>query len=105
MSWVILKYSTPIQNKAEKLDGSLHTQVVGYRHHALTIQTHVKKIDLFHAMGRLAPTGYYLTGHPQVTPDPPKVEIYQVVSTAEKFSDSPLPFDIERPSGEPAYTG
>jgi len=105
MSWVIIKYSVPIQNKAELLDGSLGTEVLGYRHIALTIQTHVFKADLPTAMTQLAPLGYYVTDHPQVSPDPPKLEIYQVVSQAEKYSASPLPFAIERPSGEPAYTG
>jgi len=105
MSKVIIKYSTPVYNAGKKLDGTLSSTIRCWHDVAVTIQTHVPESSLPNALLGAAPAGYYLTQHPQITQDPPKLKIYQVTSFAEKYSASGSGFVLERPSGEPAYTG
>ena len=105
MTRVVIKYSSPIQNKAELLDGTLNTDVLGYRNVAVVIIRHVFKSDVQTQIANLVPDDYYMTGHPSITPDPPKLEMYQMSATSEYFSASPASFVIERPLGEVVYTG
>ena len=100
MSVVTIKYSVPIYNQGEKLDGSLGKTIRGWHHFAITIQTHVASTSIKTAMGKLVPTGYYLTNHPQVSATPPRVDMYQITSTGEKFSSAALPFSITRGTSE-----
>jgi len=105
MAVVRIVYSTPLYNRGELLSGELSSEVLGYKNTCLTIQTHVTVSGLAAALQLLAPSGFYLTAHPQVSFTPPKVKMYQIVSTAENYSRTPAGFVIERPTGDVAYTG
>jgi len=102
---VAIAYSTPIQNKAELLDGTLNTEVLGYRNVALVIIRHVFKPYIQEKIADLVPPGYFLTGHISITPDPPKLRMYQMSATSECFSKTPLNFVIHRFDDNPSFKG
>jgi len=107
MAVVRLYYSKPVYNPGQKLDGTLGKTIRGWHNFVLTIQTHIKKTELAAAteQTRLCPKGYWLTEHPQVSPTPPKVDMYQISSVGQQFSTHFPSFSIVRVSAEPVFTG
>jgi hypothetical protein len=105
MSTIRVKYCKKILNQGELLDGSLGTDVLCWEETCVTVQTHVPKTFVQAAVNNGIVGGFYLTDHPQITPAPPKLDMYQVTVVCKRYSPNSSSYELRRLSGEPAYNG
>lgn len=100
MAHVLIRYSIPAYSGDLLLDGSADTTIRGYQNFAVSIRTnHPATLA---SSGIYAPPGYYITSQPQVSFDPPKVNLCSVVTTSTCFSREPLNTVLDRMSGSTA---
>lgn len=97
MAHVLLKYSVPVYSGDKLLDGSVDSTIRGYQNFAVSIRTNHPARQA--TAGIYVPTDYYLTGAPQVTLNPPKTGLCDVVAVSTNFSATPRSTVLERRSG------
>lgn len=94
---VVIGYSVPIFNQGELLSGKLHSEILGYQNFKVSIRRNVPLINIQEAV--YVPPNYFLTEQPSVSPNPPKVGLYEVVTKSTNFSKTAENMVLERLSG------
>ena len=100
MAHVVIGYSVPVYNQGELLSGALHSEILCYQNFKVSIKTNVPLALIQAAI--YVPSGYYITEQPSVTPNPPKVGLYEVITISSNYSPAAQNAEIDRQSGSHA---